>query len=809
MPSFAVSLLLLLLLQITRFLPAADAAAFLGGVKVGNNPNNNPGNNPNNNNNNNNSNIDTPKGSGTIPIPTRPKETANTHTKPMTTTATATATKNYNSKHYDYGNKQYAFITTPRDKYFTSTGILPPLIPSYNDNRDDDDDNNSNDIGGNNDVVHVTYTNDPNSVDEWLCRNLAYGGCFLGFDIERLPAPRSKNPDPDDRTNFAHASLVQLATPHACLVVHLVDANVNVNVDSTIGVGGVGTTATTTTNAPPTETHPRHSNACAEILKSVLEDPAFVKAGCSIDEDLVLLHELWRTKSKKRANANSNGSSSSGTSTSNNNSGNNKNRNPTILGRGNAVGKKRRSKGQGNRVGANHGRNNANNNNADENGSASLRAKSRFDLGCVVLPKKKHFPNNNNVAVEEQPIRKADDNDDQHQQHPPHNHRETFRIAAANMTTHAATQKQSSGGSNGGGSSRPRLKPLIHNKSGLQGLCKAILNIDLPKERDDCQSDWTRFPLSDDQITYAARDAWAGVAIATKLANDHSVFRRSNLIQVLGETETPLPQLAKRHRQRKEAKMELEALLHSYAEVLPLRQEQDADQGDGKVDGDGGGDNDGRENEEHHRHSYCSHCNRNSNGNNGNGNNGQKKQWQVKSPIHKKYVDVAELFASRARMPSWTTTTKTMLKAAARNETFPLRSFFAATKNSPKATKNKKKKNRISSSPKKQQHRLHLQEQHQDRERYQRQQRQQQQRLENNLPKRIRKKTTALRQIVNARVIDHMVVFEIDVVGPSSEQDREQQQQQNKGDSNGNVNVNSNRDPQHNGNRQEPSSPPR
>ena len=57
--------------------------------------------------------------------------------------------------------------------------------------------------------IRVTYTNDPKTVEEWLCRNVPYDGCFLGFDIERLPECRSENPNAKDRSSFGHAAVVQ------------------------------------------------------------------------------------------------------------------------------------------------------------------------------------------------------------------------------------------------------------------------------------------------------------------------------------------------------------------------------------------------------------------------------------------------------------------------------------------------------------------------------------------------------------------------------------------------------------------------
>lgn len=63
---------------------------------------------------------------------------------------------------------------------------------------------------------------------------------------------------------FQGPATVQLATPKSCLVVHLVR-------------------------------HPsgRRSQACSPILKAVLCDECFVKAGCALDEDMLALYDIW------------------------------------------------------------------------------------------------------------------------------------------------------------------------------------------------------------------------------------------------------------------------------------------------------------------------------------------------------------------------------------------------------------------------------------------------------------------------------------------------------------------------------------
>jgi hypothetical protein len=172
---------------------------------------------------------------------------------------------------------------------------------------------------------------------------------------------------------------------------------------------------------------------CAPILKSILGDENYVKAGCAIDEDLLELFDLW----------------------------------------------------------------------------GELEAKSRFDLGVV-------FPR---------------------------------------------SSRQSPTHSNGNDSTQ-----VIHMKSGLKSLSRSILGVDLPKEKVDSQSDWSLVPLSENQIVYAARDAWAGAAIANKLAEyDPEVFGLDALINLFQQTETPISELSERRRKRRKAKADLELLLKPYS----------------------------------------------------------------------------------------------------------------------------------------------------------------------------------------------------------------------------------------------------
>jgi len=98
----------------------------------------------------------------------------------------------------------------------------------------------------------IVYTNSPNTIAKWFSDNVpAYS--TLGFDVESNQ-PRKANPGP---------ATIQLATPDACLVVHLLCQS----------------------------GHP--SRACLPVLESILMDDRVIKTGVAIDNDLMELRRKW------------------------------------------------------------------------------------------------------------------------------------------------------------------------------------------------------------------------------------------------------------------------------------------------------------------------------------------------------------------------------------------------------------------------------------------------------------------------------------------------------------------------------------
>lgn len=99
---------------------------------------------------------------------------------------------------------------------------------------------------------------------------------------------------------------------------------------------------------------------------------------------------------------------------------------------------------------------------------------------------------------------------------------------------------------------------------GLKKLTKAILGVDLIKSKKISCSNWSQVPLSEPQLNYCARDAWAGAAIMGTLANlDPGTFSTTSLVRMFSESELSMAETNQRSMERKRAKIRLKYLLDS------------------------------------------------------------------------------------------------------------------------------------------------------------------------------------------------------------------------------------------------------
>jgi ribonuclease D len=92
--------------------------------------------------------------------------------------------------------------------------------------------------------------------------------------------------------------------------------------------------------------------------------------------------------------------------------------------------------------------------------------------------------------------------------------------------------------------------------------------MDLPKDLQVVTSDWSQFPLSVEQITYAAYDAWAGVAIAHRLATLHPETFGAAVLQDSLEHQLSIHELYSRRLVRKRARSIMTAILEPHRQSL-------------------------------------------------------------------------------------------------------------------------------------------------------------------------------------------------------------------------------------------------
>jgi hypothetical protein len=89
----------------------------------------------------------------------------------------------------------------------------------------------------------------------------------------------------------------------------------------------------------------------------------------------------------------------------------------------------------------------------------------------------------------------------------------------------------------------------------LKNLAKGILGVDLFKSKKLAMSNWGSVPLTDKQIDYAARDAWASAAILEELGRrDPKTYSPQSLLDLVAPDEIGMKEMDVRARARKDAK---------------------------------------------------------------------------------------------------------------------------------------------------------------------------------------------------------------------------------------------------------------
>jgi hypothetical protein len=110
-------------------------------------------------------------------------------------------------------------------------------------------------------------------------------------------------------------------------------------------------------------------------------------------------------------------------------------------------------------------------------------------------------------------------------------------------------------------------------KTGLKRLTQSILGVELRKSKRLARSPWGNFPLTNPQIDYAARDAWAAVAVWHRLQSlDPATFSSQALLDSIVEQEetrrgdglpVTIPDLSDRAEKRRDAKQRWQELLQA------------------------------------------------------------------------------------------------------------------------------------------------------------------------------------------------------------------------------------------------------
>lgn len=71
------------------------------------------------------------------------------------------------------------------------------------------------------------------------------------------------------------------------------------------------------------------------------------------------------------------------------------------------------------------------------------------------------------------------------------------------------------------------------SRVGLQKLARAIVGVEMVKSKKVSMSDWSQIPLTNAQLCFASRDAWAGAAVMENIGRMHDVMQVDSIASLV------------------------------------------------------------------------------------------------------------------------------------------------------------------------------------------------------------------------------------------------------------------------------------
>ena len=99
------------------------------------------------------------------------------------------------------------------------------------------------------------------------------------------------------------------------------------------------------------------------------------------------------------------------------------------------------------------------------------------------------------------------------------------------------------------------------SRVGLQKLVRAIVGVEMVKSKKVSMSDWSQIPLTNAQLCYASRDAWAGAAVMENIGRMHDVMQVDSIASLVKGNERSMADVDMRARTRKRTKIKMKDIL--------------------------------------------------------------------------------------------------------------------------------------------------------------------------------------------------------------------------------------------------------